>query len=868
MTDYADLLLSGTPEKEEQTDYADILLSGGKIEPPVGGTYNPRKFSRNAPSGTSAITGKQEMEYYPGNEPEASFGAQMKATYADTPWGKIKALAASRGIPTEEVPSRYRVGKGGEIEFKDKQGNWNREIGEARESKLKGLAAQVAGHPSTYLGTAGAAVGGVPGAVGGAMIGEVIRKGVGKTVFGEKIEPWNDLTDVAMEGVFALGGEMAGKLVSSVFNRFLSRRAGVVAKAGIGAKEAVLTTEDHGKALLLKALAQKHGIELGPHQLYDKQSILNTWKYLRNHPLTSDPIKAFEDAQQGATEESIQKFIRDMGGYKETPTALGEKLEKTATGIIDKAEATRTKRVRPKYEKAAVQAEEAGGVELKPALERLNSIIDSYPEGPSKQSLSKIKKSLMVEEKGGTTEPMTLKRGAGETTGKIPVKPEGGIEEVNWNARKLKDYEEGRIGRIDTTDEYRLSSLPKDSEELAVYKKANPQLRTDPKTVTIYRATEGKGIQTGDWVYLREDLARKHLEARSGAKIISQKVSIEDIITATDDVEFVYSPRKGKITPPAKEAGGVVSELVTSHKPTYIPERDLRKIQKAIFDLNDLIEGTSQEAAQIAPSSKKVLNRDLEILKKELLASIEKVSPEFAKANKLYEKMSPPIDRLKSSVIGELTRMKSDKTIAGAVGKVLDVSNMPDPELLRRAKTVIQKKDPELWKEMVGSYVRDVFESLRVTEEGNVVNAAGKLYKRLYGGKQGEIMKEAIKGLPQEQTFKELMEIYQKAAVGYSRESMTAQFQQIEKGLEGQLGTTAYQLAKAPKDTVVEWTLGKWNDMWMSGRQKKLLDALTSTEVIDKLKKLKQLPPGSKKFIESFSVFTAFVSDRYIEGTP
>jgi hypothetical protein len=300
----------------------------------------------------------------------------------------------------------------------------------------------------------------------------------------------------------------------------------------------------------------------------------------------------------------------------------------------------------------------------------------------------------------------------------------------------------------------------------------------------------------------------------------------------------------------------------------FVAERDLRKIQKAIFDLNDLIEGTSQEAAHIAPSSKKVLNRDLEMLKKELLASIEKVSPEFAKANKLYEKMSPPIDRLKSSVIGELTRMRSDKAISGAIGKVLDVSNMPDPELLRRAKTVIQKKDPELWKEMVGSYVRDVFESLRVTEDGHVVNAAGKLYKRLYGGKQGEIMKAALEGLPQEQTFKELMEIYQKAAVGYSRESMTAQFQQIGKGLEGQLGTTAYQLAKAPKDTVVEWTLGKWNDMWMSGRQKKLLDALTSPEVIDKLKKLKPLPPGSKKFIESFSVFTAFVSDRYIEGTP
>jgi len=113
-----------------------------------------------------------------------------------------------------------------------------------------------------------------------------------------------------------------------------------------------------------------------------------------------------------------------------------------------------------------------------------------------------------------------------------------------WEIQKTKDYEEGRISRIDETDEYRLSSIiSKNEPDVEVYKKSNPVLRTNPQLIEIFRATEGKEISPGDWVYLRKDLAEEHIKSRPNAKIISKQVSINDILVASDAVEFVYSPK-------------------------------------------------------------------------------------------------------------------------------------------------------------------------------------------------------------------------------------------------------------------------------------------------------------------------------------
>lgn len=745
-TDFAKELFSGEWDKrppktqETETDFAKELFgtpgAPEEAEKPVGGAfYRPMITVGGAKQEpTLAPYGDPSKAYAIPRESEAGMLAQIKASFVDDPLTKVKIFADARGIS----PSRYRLNpKTKQIEFKDETGAYQREVFELESSKAKSMFAELALDPKLYLGTAGAAIGGTPGAVGGTMLGEGIRKGVGKIAFGEKVNVPQDLLDVGLAGALAFGGEMAGKSIGWGINKYLGRGQGIVGKivqplrAEAVPEEKVvqhfITPQEQAKALWLQHIADQHGITLAPHQLYDKEGMTNIWKYLRKHPLTADTVRTFEDNLSRASEDSIQKFIGEMGGTKATATGIGERLQGTATKIIETAEGKRTKLVAKPYSKAFEEADAAGGVKIEPVIKRLDDLIDSYNDGPSRSALERVKKSLL---------------------------------------------------------------------------------------------TEGE-------------------------------------------------PVKG--TPPGKildAEGKPVIEGVAGEKAKDIPETDLRKIQKAIFDLNDLIEGTSYEAARIAPSSKKFLNRDLSILKDELLGAIKKVSPTFAKANAKYERLSGPIEKLKSSVIGELTRMRSDTAIAKAPHKLLDLSNMPDAELLTRARTQIEKSDPKLWREMVGGYIRDVYEGLKATEEGKVVNAVGKLQKRLYGSeKQRQIMKAAM-GPEDYRKFEDLMTIFQRAAIGTGKESMTAPFQAIGEKLEPMLGSKAFQFLDKPKKTLLDWSVGVWNDVLMQGRQADLMKIMTKPGVAEQLGELKRLTPGSRRFIEAFSVFSSRVAQEYGQRTP
>ena len=725
MADYAKDLFSGSmglesPEKSSR-DYAKELFFAAQAAPaenPVGGTFSPT-------GEISTITAKPMTKYVEMKQPEASFGSLLKSGFVDDPFIKAKIFSESRGIPI----SRYRVNKTGQVEFKDEEGNWQREVSEKPLSKVRAGAAEVVGHPSTYLAPAGAVTLGPMGAAGGGMIGEAGRKAVGKYVYGEQPGTLKTLGDIAMQGILALGGEMAGKVFSGGVNRYMSRGTGILKKAGVEAGpapastsgvSAVLSPEDHAKALWIQKLAEQYDIQLAPHQLYDKQGMTNMWKYLRGHPLTSDKVRVFEDNLARKSEKAIQEFIENMGGYQQTPSQIGQGLKDTSEKVIRGAEKARTDAVSPLYEKAYDLAEP---VDLVPALKNLDRLIESYPDSSVKGGLLGLKKQLTTRAEAGA----------------------------------------------------------------------------------------------------RPELAAGH----SGSQAM---------VTAG-------------------EAGSEKALM-------RVPESDLRKIQKTLFDLNDLIEGTSYDASKIAPSNKKVLNRELEIIKKDILDAVERASPEFIQANRVYESLSPPIEKLKKSVIGELTRMQSEKEIAKAPHKLMDVANMPDAQLVREAKKEIEGKDPVLWMRMVGGYIRDVFEGLKVTEEGKVVNAVGKLQKKLYGtGKQREIM-EAAMGPQEFESFKDLMTIFQRAAIGTGKESMTAPLLAIEKQISGQLGSKGYELVSHPKTAITDWTFGKFNDIMLRNRQGELVEALTSANVVERMSKLKKLTPGSQKLIEGVGVLSAEIIDR------
>jgi len=678
-----------------------------KEEPvvPVGGTFQPKPSP--IPGGTSpisTITGKPETRFISGKEPGAGFVSMMKGSFVDDPYVKARIFSESRGIPV----SRYRVNPKGDIEFKDDQGNWQREVSEMPIHKLKQTLANIIAHPSTTLGTIGAIFGSPKGAIVGAMGGETLRKGIAAGVYGEKQTAFGNLVDVGMEGLFALGGEMVGKILTGGVNRFLTRKAKTLRLAGQEVREQLLSPEDHAKALWVQKLADQHNVTLAPHQLYDKEGMTNVWKYLRKHPVTSDAVKTFEDNLAKQSDEAINGFIKDMGGFEKTPYTLGTRTKEVAGEAISEAIEKRSLAASPVYQKAF---KKAPPVDIEPVINFIDDKLKTA-KGNVRSGLIKAKKLLEVPD------------------------------------------------------------LPKTQRESLDIKIAREQGFDVPVTQKPQYDTSLKGLHDA-------------------------KISIDDEIAKAEKA------RTGNVA------------------------FNYKKIQKTLLD------------------------------------QMDKGSPEYAQARRLFASKSDPVNRLKESVIGELSKLKTDKTLSGVATKLLNIKNMPDETLLKEAKNVIFKKDPDLWDEIIGSYVRDVYQNLRIAEEGGkVLNVPGKMYKALYGNlKQRGILKVAMSP-DQFKSFESLMQVFQRASIGTGKESMTAPLQAIGETMGAIPGSKVYRYAMFPRQAITETIFSKWNNILVSGRQKELMKALASPDVIKKLEAIKPLRPGSKKFIEAFSVFTALIADK------
>jgi hypothetical protein len=775
----------------------DEIEQALKFDPgPVGGTFQPKPspFPGGAPP-VSAITGKPETQFVPGSEPDARFTTMMKAGLVDDPVTKVKIFAEGRGIAIADIAKRYRI-QDGKIEFKADDGKWQREVSDIPMAQVIQGGAQVLSHPSTYLATAGAALG-PAGAVGGAIAGEEARRLIGKHVYGEPQEFTDRLITLTLEGTFALGGEMAGKLINGTINRFMTRKAKNLKFAGKEIKEGLLKPADHAKALYIKSLADQHGITLAPHQLYDKEGMTNVWKYLRKHPLTSDSVQEFEKTLEGQADDAIDGFIRKMGGYKDTPKALGDKLKLQASHAIEGAEDARAATAKPYYEAA---------FDKTPTIdtERLMKELDLNKQSIARTSDLDIPdvKTMVKEIDKAPDAPPTIK-----------IK---GEDEAGYASRISKDYQ-----RI-TGKEVPMTKSELGTANIEGFKKRNEEiekiLKSGKPEAGIYAPTKSVTVDISD--------ATAEID-----RLLSETVKGDPSYTALRRLKLMLDAAAG----------------------------DPRKL--------DRIKRSGIDNVLTKTKTNRTLTREMTLVKKQLTDAMDAQIPDYSAARGIYGKwgMAPPIDRLKESVIGQLADMEGDKALSQSVKKLFSATNMPDHTVLREARKVIVAQDPDLWRESVGAYIRDIYQDLIVTEEGKVANAVGKLQKRLLGSKrQKMIMQEAFGGAKSKdyKTFESLMTVFQRAAIGASKESMTAPFQQIEKELAGEMGSGVYKAFSTPKQFAVDKAFGWWNDALLQGRQGALLDALTAPNVQTKISKLKQLTPRGRRFWETFSVMATMVSSK------
>lgn len=176
----------------------------------------------------------------------------------------------------------------------------------------------------------------------------------------------------------------------------------------------------------------------------------------------------------------------------------------------------------------------------------------------------------------------------------------------------LGEYDVERLERIDVSDEGRLSMLDRQGGEWKRYVEANPQLRDDPDTVEVYRATEGKTLKPGDWIYLQRVLARKHKATRPGARILVREVPLDDITAGADATEFVYSPRRATekthreaVTTALREGKPVPAEVLKDYpdlapaKPAKVAERDEAHIANLKAQIEQLKARATAETPQV-----------------------------------------------------------------------------------------------------------------------------------------------------------------------------------------------------------------------------------------------------------------------------
>jgi hypothetical protein len=665
---------------------------------PVGGTYE-------STGEISTIHGKPIKKFVGMEQPEAGFGTLMKSSFVDDPEIKKKIFAESRGIPE----SQYRTGAEGNIEFQTPSGGWQREVSELPLSKVKLVGAETVAHPGSYLAPAGVLVG--PwGPPAGAAAGEVIRKGIGTLVYGEKRKPLSDLLDIGLQAGGALTGEAVGKALGYGVNRYLGRSAGALRKAGTEIVKAELTPQEHAQALVLQTIARSHGIELAPHQLYDKKGMTNIWQYLREHPATSDSVQVFEKNLAQNSNEAIEKFIQQMGGRQKTPYTLGKEVQGAAEGAIEAATKKRSRLAGRIYKKAF---EENPEVDVKPIIDFIETEAGSA-KGPIYDSLQAAKKLLM--------------------------KPD----------------------------------LPKKSP-----------------------------------------------------------------------------------------AGQLVDEFGNPLTPATVSyDTSLQGLHHSKMALDDLIAGARQTG--IGNTSKRNLVR----IKEMLLKQMKEASPAYEAARIKFEKLSRPIDRFRESVIGEIADLGKDPAIAKIPQKLLSIGSMPDELLLREARQAIEKKNPEIWKQLVGEYIRDTYDHIKTTQEGKVFNIAGKLKQKLFGSPEQQRLMRAAMDPADYQNYSNLMLVFERAAIGTATQSKTAPFLAMDRALNPQFAAKTEELIAEPRRTAAKWLVKKMDDIMMHGEQGKIFDALRSPDVVRKLERMKRLSPRSQNFIDELSVLTALIGEKSTHRRP
>lgn len=235
----------------------------------------------------------------------------------------------------------------------------------------------------------------------------------------------------------------------------------------------------------------------------------------------------------------------------------------------------------------------------------------------------------------------------------------------------------------------------------------------------------------------------------------------------------------------------------------------------------------------------------------EFVAALDALpNQEWQAARKAYgEATKARIEPLENGAVGALARV-TDQKAATAAAKMFTDPNITAREIAF-ARNAVEKADPEAWNQLTRQYLATTLNrSLKVTQQGETRNLAGKLYQSMAG--TPEQLAKLRAALPKESqgVLNDVLGAFKLVAATERAGSDTAFNQLLTKKIEGRF-STAIKWLRQPVQQIIQ----AGEEKQLAGMVEKLAEGLTDSAKVAQLRQISKAPPSIDRAISIASVF-------------
>ena len=285
-----------------------------------------------------------------------------------------------------------------------------------------------------------------------------------------------------------------------------------------------------------------------------------------------------------------------------------------------------------------------------------------------------------------------------------------------------------------------------------------------------------KQFRTAAEKAIKSAVERRAVQVRPLYKEALEEGAVVDLKTTNSMIDdFLSEAPKGS---DFQKVGSQLKDLISPLKDGAKPS--LRQLQKAKISMQDIIDGVGDKSVS-GPIKAEVV-----LIKRELVDKMSDASPLFRSAEDKFIELTPAVKEVEDSLLGAASKVK-DIDLQNISRRIFSPNS--NPTVVKNAKTLIDKADPDAWNNMLRGELQRRFGGIETLAEdipGELIgNVPGQLRRAIFGNPEQRRTLLSAMTQDQRKNFIYLDEVLRRASSGRAAGSPTAAFGQAIEKLKG-----------------------------------------------------------------------------------